>query len=226
MARHTRIAGITVGQSPRTDMTCDLVQRLADNLELVEYGALDGMTLEQVESELKLEPGEEVLVSRMRDGQQATFSGDKVVALVQAKVDEAERDGCRAVIVLCTGSFPELRHNVPLVFPQPLLHSCARALAGGRRIAVMVPESSQAEQARERWSASGVDIDVVSASPYKGIDGVMAAARTLRGHDDAFLCLDCMGFTVAMRDAARRESGLDVLLPRTLVASVVSELLG
>ena len=162
----------------------------------------------------------------MRDGQQATFSGDKVVALVQAKVDEAERDGCRAVIVLCTGSFPELRHNVPLVFPQPLLHSCARALAGGRRIAVMVPEPSQAEQARERWSASGVDIDVVSASPYKGIDGVMAAARTLRGHDDAFLCLDCMGFTVAMRDAARRESGLDVLLPRTLVASVVSELLG
>lgn len=226
MSQHTIIAGITVGQSPRTDMTCDLIPKLALNLELVEYGALDGLTLTDIERDLAPEPGEEVLVSRMRDGQQATFSGDKVVPLVQAKVDEAERDGCRAVIVLCTGSFPELRHNVPLVFPQPLLHSCARALAGGRRIAVMVPESSQAEQARERWSASGVDIDVVSASPYKGIDGVMAAARTLRGHDDAFLCLDCMGFTVAMRDAARRESGLDVLLPRTLVASVVSELMG
>ena len=223
MSQHTKIAGITVGQSPRTDMTCDLIPKLALNLELVEYGALDGLTLADIERDLAPEPGEEVLVSRMRDGQQATFSGDKVVALVQAKVDEAERDGCRAVIVLCTGSFPELRHNVPLVFPQPLLHSCARALAGGRRIAVMVPEP---EQARERWSASGVDIDVVSASPYKGIDGVMAAARTLRGHDDAFLCLDCMGFTVAMRDAARRESGLDVLLPRTLVASVVSELMG
>ena len=218
MSQHTKIAGITVGQSPRTDMTCDLIPKLALNLELVEYGALDGLTLADIERDLAPEPGEEVLVSRMRDGQQATFSG--------AKVDEAERDGCRAVIVLCTGSFPELRHNVPLVFPQPLLHSCARALAGGRRIAVMVPEPSQAEQARERWSASGVDIDVVSASPYKGIDGVMAAARTLRGHDDAFLCLDCMGFTVAMRDAARRESGLDVLLPRTLVASVVSELMG
>lgn len=226
MSQHTKIAGITVGQSPRTDMTCDLIPKLALNLELVEYGALDGLTLADIERDLAPEPGEEVLVSRMRDGQQATFSGDKVVALVQAKVDEAERDGCRAVIVLCTGSFPKLRHNVPLVFPQPLLHSCARALAGGRRIAVMVPEPSQAEQARERWSASGVDIDVVSASPYKGIDGVMSAARTLRGHDDAFLCLDCMGFTVAMRDAARRESGLDVLLPRTLVASVVSELLG
>lgn len=226
MSQHTRIAGITVGQSPRTDMTCDLITKLADTLELVEYGALDGMTLEDVERELAPAPGEEVLVSRMRDGRQATFSGDKVVPLVQAKIDEAEADGCRAVIVLCTGSFPELRHNVPLVFPQPLLHSCARALAGGRRVAVMVPEASQAEQAREWWAASGVEVDVVSASPYKGIDGVISTARTLRGRDDAFLCLDCMGFTVAMRDAARRESGLDVLLPRTLVASVVSELLG
>jgi protein AroM len=35
-----------------------------------------------------------------------------------------------------------------------------------------------------------------------------------------------MGFTTQMRDAAREASGLDVLLPRTLVASVVSELLG
>ena len=226
MSQRTRIAGITVGQSPRTDMTCDLVPRLAGSLELVEYGALDDMSLEQVERELAPEPGEEVLVSRMRDGRQATFSGDRVVPLVQRKVDEAEADGCRAIIVLCTGSFPELRHDVPLVFPQPLLHSTARALADGRRVAVMVPEASQAEQAREWWQASGVEVDVVSASPYKGIDGVMAAARTLRGRDDAFLCLDCMGFTVAMRDAARRESGLDVLLPRTLVASVVSELLG
>lgn len=117
MSQHTKIAGITVGQSPRTDMTCDLIPKLALNLELVEYGALDGLTLADIERDLAPEPGEEVLVSRMRDGQQATFSGDKVVALVQAKVDEAERDGCRAVIVLCTGSFPEFRHNVPLVFP-------------------------------------------------------------------------------------------------------------
>lgn len=222
----TRIAGITVGQSPRTDMTCDLVPRLADSLELVEYGALDDMTFGEVERELAPEPGEEVLVSRMRDGRQATFSGTKVMPLVQRRIDEAEADGCRAVVVLCTGAFPKLRHSVPLVFPQPLFHSVARALAGDRRVAVMVPEEAQVEQARAWWVANGVDVDVTHASPYAGIDGVGAAARELKGADDAFLCLDCMGYTLAMRDAVRRASGLDVLLPRTLVASVVSELLG
>ena len=49
-------------------------------------------------------PGDEVLVSRMRDGSQVTFSGTKVLPLVQERIDQAEREGARAIIVqeLCT----------------------------------------------------------------------------------------------------------------------------
>lgn len=221
-----KIAGITVGQSPRVDMTGDIRSRLSPELELVEFGALDGMTLGEVDRDLAPEPGDEVLVSRMRDGRQATFSGTKVVPLVQRCIDEAEASGASAVIVLCTGSFPALRHTVPLVFPQPLFHSAARALAGDAPVAVMVPTPAQVEQAREWWGASGVEAEIVAASPYEGLEGVARAAGALRGSRCSFLCMDCMGYTCAMREAARRESGLDVLLPRTLVASVVSELMG
>lgn len=223
----TIVAGITVGQSPRTDMTGDICARLAPGLALREYGALDGMARERIEAELAPAPGDEVLVSRMADGSSVTFSGTKIVPLVQNRIDRAEQDGARVAIVLCTGSFPTLRHTIPLIFPQPLLHSVARALAGNRPIAVMVPEAEQVEQAREWWGASGVRVgEIVSANPYAGIDGVRRAAAALRGTEAAFLCLDCMGYSCAMRDAARQASGLDVLLPRTLVASVVSELLG
>lgn len=220
------IAGITVGQAPRVDMTSDLRAHLASGLKLVEYGALDHMTLADVERELAPEPGDEVLVSRMRNGSQATFSGTKVVPLVQQRIDEAEAAGASAVVVLCTGSFPRLRHTVPLVFPQPLFYSVARALAGDSKIAVMVPDAAQVEQAHAWWSAAGMNVHVVHASPYAEIDGVAQAAATLRGSGCAFLCLDCMGFTATMREAAREASGLDVLLPRTLVASVISELMG
>ena len=220
------IAGITVGQAPRVDMTGDICTRLAPGLKLVEYGALDHMTLSDVERELVPEPDDEVLVSRMRDGSQATFSGTKVVPLVQQRIDEAEAEGASAIIVLCTGSFPQLRHTVPLVFPQPLLYSVARALAGDAKIAVMVPDAAQVEQAHAWWGAAGMQVRVMHASPYTGIDGVIQAAKTLRGSGCAFLCLDCMGFTSKMREAARAASGLDVLLPRTLVANVVSELMG
>ena len=60
MAR-TRIAGITVGQAPRTDMTADLESRLSSTLELVQYGALDDLTVNDVERDLAPEPGDEVL---------------------------------------------------------------------------------------------------------------------------------------------------------------------
>lgn len=220
------IAGITVGQSPRIDMTDDIRSKLAPGLELIEYGTLDDMTLEEVERELKPLPGDEVLVSRMRDGRQATFSGTRIVPLVQKRIDEAEAAGADAIILLCTGGFPELRHKVPLIIPQPLFYSVAHALAGGRAIAVMVPDKAQVEQARAWWGDAGLSIQVVQASPYGDLDAIAHAARSLRGSNCAFLCLDCMGFSVSMRDIARRESGLDVLLPRTLVASTVSELLG
>lgn len=222
----TKIAGITVGQAPRTDMTQDLESRLAASLELVQYGALDDLSQEEVCRTLAPDSGDEVLVSRMRDGSEVMFSGKKVLPLVQKKICQAEHDGARAIIVLCTGSFPEMQHEVPLIYPQPLFHAVANALAGGRPVAVMVPEPSQVEQAKIWWGEHGVMVDVISASPYAGIEGVREAAATLRGSRDAFLCLDCMGFTTEMRNAAREASGLDVLLPRTLVASVVTELLG
>lgn len=226
MVAHARIAGITIGQAPRTDMTADIEAHLSPRLELAQYGALDALGANAVASLFAPEPGDEVLVSRMRDGSQVTLSGTKVLPLVQACIDRAEEEGARAIILLCTGSFPSMRHDVPLVFPQPLLHSVARSLAGGRRIAVMVPEPSQVDQARVWWGDNGVDTHIISASPYAGADGVAAAAMALRGRSEAFLCLDCMGYDTRMRDMARKASGLDVLLPRTLVASVVSELLG
>ena len=99
MAR-TRIAGITVGQAPRTDMTADLESRLAPTLELVQYGALDDLTASEVERDLAPKPGDEVLVSRMRDGSQVTFSGTKVLPLARARVCQSEGDGARAIFFL------------------------------------------------------------------------------------------------------------------------------
>lgn len=219
------VAGITIGQSPRTDMTDDLAKRLASNIKFVEYGALDEYSLEQIETELVPDPGDEILVSRMRDGSQAMFSGKKIVPLVQAKISLAEAEGADAIVLLCTGAFPAMQHTVPLIYPQDLLHLVAEALAADQKVAVMVPEDAQAEQSVERWNKDGIDVEVVCASPYGDPALIEQAAAGLRGSSCAFLCLDCMGFSLKMRELASRASGLDVLLPRTLVASILSELL-
>ena len=129
------------------------------------------------------------------------------------------------MLLLCTGAFPRFEHRTILLEPQSMLHAVVRRLADGRRVGLLVPMEDQIEQAYRFWGGHGIDITVAHASPYLGFDGIRAAAAQFRGQDLALVCTDCMGYTVAMKEAIRQESGLPVILPRTLVIRVLSELL-
>lgn len=220
-----RIAAITIGQSPRTDMTADSFARLPGDLEVAEYGALDPFTREEAIQRFSPGPGDEVLVSRLRDGSQIRLSGEAVTELLQASIRQAEKDGAAATLLLCTGEFPEFQHEKPLITPMPLLHATARVLAGRRKVAVLIPDPEQVEPSVRRWRESGLEALVVSASPYKDIAEVERAAAGLRGCDAALLCMDCMGYTVEMKGLAARASSLPVLLPRTLMSAITAEFL-
>ena len=212
------LAAITIGQAPRVDIMGDIAPMLPAHVEVREYGALDDYTLEQIEAAVTVEPGDEMLVSRMRDGRQAHFTQRFVNPLVQAKIDQA-------VALFCTGVFPEFHHEKLFLEPQPLLHAVARNLAGGKRIGILVPMPDQVEQAYEFWGRSGVDVFVASASPYLDFEAVKEAGRQFADKDLAVMCTDCMGYSAAMKEALEETSGLPVLLPRTLAARILTELL-
>ena len=46
--REMKIGAITVGQSPRTDVTGDILPIFQGKIELIERGALDGLTREDI----------------------------------------------------------------------------------------------------------------------------------------------------------------------------------
>ena len=118
--KQIKIGAITIGQAPRTDITRDILPLLPDYMTLTEYGALDDMTYEEVMSQFAPSEDDEVLVSRMRDGRQAKFTERFIRPLVQQKIDQAEAEGVSAIILFCTGVFPEFRHQVLFIEPQPL----------------------------------------------------------------------------------------------------------
>ena len=107
MNKNLKIAAITIGQSPRPDIMKDVRPILPDYMELVEYGALDDMTYEQIMAQFSPSEDDEILVSRMRDGRQAKFTERFVTPYVQKKITQAEEEGASAIILLCTGVFPE-----------------------------------------------------------------------------------------------------------------------
>lgn len=218
------LAAITIGQSPRVDMTGDILALLSENIELVEYGALDGFSYEEADAKFAPNDNDDVLVTRMRDGSQIRLAERHVVPLVQDCITRAEKDGVRGIILLCTGKFPKFTHEKLLIIPQPIFQSTAEKLAGGTRVGVIVPDKSQEEQVARWWNMSGVQTEVASGSPYLGMHEVEAAAYRLKGKDISFICLDCMGYTVEMKRRVSEITGKPVILPRTLVARVADEL--
>lgn len=225
MAFRKVLAALTIGQAPRVDLMPDIVGLLPADVEVREYGALDDLTLEQVEAAFDPRPGDEVLVSRMRDGRQAHFTERFATPLVQAKIDQAEDEGADVVALFCTGAFPRFRHRGLFLEPHPLLHAVAKTLADGRRVGVLVPMGDQVAQAYEYWGRSGLDVVVAHASPYLDRAEIARAAGAFSGQDLAFVCTDCMGFSEAMRADVEEACGLPVVLPRTLIARVLAEVL-
>ncbi|MBS5650268.1 MAG: AroM family protein [Clostridiales bacterium] len=219
------LAAITIGQAPRVDITADILPLLPQHVTLREYGALDDFTLEEIEARFAPAEGDEVLVSRMRDGRQAQFAERFVTPLVQQKIDQAEAEGADATILFCTGVFPKFRHKKLFLEPQPLFHAAVQKLADGHKVGVLVPMEEQIAQGYQFWGKSGVDVEIACASPYGAFDRVVEAAKAFKGRELAFLCTDCMGYSVAMKRAIEDETGLSVLLPRTLAVRILCEFL-
>ena len=220
-----KVGAITVGQAPRVDMTPEMIPLLGDSVMLIEKGGLDGLTREEIETFLPRE-GDHVLVSRMTDGSSVTFGESWVLPKMQEKIDELVAEGVSLILFLCTGEFPDdFSCPVPMLFPNRILTAAVSAATSrNSRLAVLTPSSQQIPQMYEKWSPYASFVTVAAVSPYKGKEAVAQAARELRRENPDLIVLDCMGFTVEMKEAVREATGKPVFLPRTLVARYLAEL--
>lgn len=219
------IGAVTIGQAPRTDVTPDVLPLLGNSFELIQAGALDSMT--DFES-IAPEPGDYVLVSRLRDGRSVPMAERKIIPHVQQAIARLEEQGASSIMMWCTGEFPmPLRANVPVLYPSRLLSRTVSAIAP-RRLAVVIPDASQIEQTRAQWLHSVDDVCVYAANPYDEHDSLAAAldraADAARELQADLAVLDCIGFSLEGKRRFRERSGIPTILPRTLLARVVQEL--
>ena len=217
-----KIGAITVGQSPRVDLIPEIQPILGDSVEIIQAGALDGLSKEEI-AKFVPRPGENVLVSRLTDGTSATFGESYILPRLQLCIDDLEQQGVSLILVLCTGEFPaEFHSNVPLVFPDHILKGLIPAI-GVKNLSVIIPTKAQEEQMPGKWKDCCDSLHVTSVSPYGDPLAVFAAAKEIPADTDLIL-LDCIGYTIELKERIQALTQKPVLLSRTLVARVIREL--
>ncbi len=220
-----KIGAVTVGQAPRVDVTADILSLFGD-AQLLEKGGLDGLTREEISAFAPAE-GDYVLVSRLTDGSSVTFAEKYVLPRLQAAIDQLEAEGCRLIMFFCTGDFPDTFHSkVPLIFPNRILQGLVPALTTTGSIAVITPSALQLNQSREKWQKYVRRATPIAASPYGDFSAIENAAKEVCKIDCDLVVLDCIGYTAAMKRHFSEITGKNVVLSRTLLARVVSELIG
>ncbi|MEM2004548.1 MAG: AroM family protein [Zestosphaera sp.] len=217
-----KVGLITIGQSPRVDVVPEIRKALEGaGVEIVECGALDKLSREEVKA-LAPGEGEYVLVTRLRDGAEVKVARERILPLMQECINSLE-PLVDVLGLLCTGEFPELRSRKLLVEPSDLLLKVVESLKAGR-LGVVVPDPAQVDLTKRKWLGAASDIKILSVSPYTGtLEDLVKASEELGDRD--LIVLDCIGFSTEAKRAVATASGKPVLIPRTLLARVLRELL-
>lgn len=222
------LAIITIGQSPRTDLTPEMTAVLPAGTTLLERGALDGLTTEQI-SAMAPRHGDVVLTSRLRDGTGAVMGRQPLIARLQDLISSLESEA-DVLMLACTGEFPAFSHSSPLVEPdQEIRKAVAANVSKHGKVGIICPLADQQESSVEKFAAGlppTVQFFTAVATPYTtGHTALAEAAVALHDSGVELVVLDCIGYTEAMGRLVEDISGRPVLLSRAVAAQAAAALL-
>lgn len=210
---------LTIGQSPRVDVTNDLSKELKD-VRFIEAGALDDFSYEEIVSSLRPEPGDTVYVTRLRDGKEVKISREKIIPLLQEKIKQLEKEA-KIIAMLCSGEFPSFISKVPILFPEKLLKGLVASIVGHEdRLGVVIPLKEQIKYAENKWSEFSNHLKVISISPYSSDDEAFRTkARKLENVD--YIILDCIGYSLHHSHIIKQVTDKCVISARSALLSAL-----
>jgi protein AroM len=216
---------ITIGQSPRIDIVPEMKEILGTDVEILEAGALDGLTLEEVK---KFYPKgrDYILCTRMSDGTEVVVAKKFIVPRVQKCIDFLSQKGAEIIVFICTGHFPPFSSKKLFIEAQKIVDHFLLALHGeNERMGLLIPLSDQIKQAKKKYGRLKGRMIIKAASPYASEDEISIAAEALKRADPHVIIMHCMGYTQAMKKKVMEITGKPTILARSLVARTVKELI-
>ena len=219
-----KIGLLTIGQSPRNDLTRDLTPILGPNVDILEYGALDDLSSEQIQA-LAPAPGEPFQVTLLRSGQEVHLMKPPILPLLEKGVHRLNEQGARAIIIWCTGDFPDFPSQAPVIKPDPIMRNVVAAIQPTGTLGILCPAPDQCPQIRAKWEAMGYRCYVEGYSPFKPVEKLEDVMARIPQSEIDMMVLDCMGMKTAMKEQVQTLTDKPVILPLSLIARIVTELI-
>ncbi len=198
---------------------------LDDDVEVLEAGALDGLSLNQVR-EYRPDNGMSPLVSRMRDGTEVIIAKEKLLPRIERAVYDLDSKKVSLILLLCVGRFPRYESSCLVVEPQRVVDRSIESLIDEtRHLGILIPIPEQEAWVREHYSRVTPRITVADASPYAARGGLSRAGEILEEANCDLIVMYCMGFNRTFAGEIRRMTGKPVILSSSIVARTLGELL-
>jgi len=220
-----KIGIVTIGQSPRPDVVKEMVPFFGKNVSVLERGALDGLTLEQVK-EFFPDKGMTALCTRMNDGSEVVIAKEKIIPRIGQLINDLNENKTFLIILLCVGSFPHFESSCLVVEPQQIVNRCVESIINERHhLGVLIPIPEQEDWARKNFANVTPRITITDASPYGDRSRIIRAGKVLKEANCDLIVMYCMGFTRKLTKEIRSVTGKPVILSSSIVARTVGELL-
>ena len=212
---------VTIGQSPRPDLLAPFHAALGTAATIREAGALDGLADDAIR-DLAARADETPLVTRLASGETVIIAKERILALLQGRIDALVAAGAAMVVVLCTGPFPRFAAPVPILLPDPILRHLVEGILPDGKLGIVAPLAGQYPMMERKWC--GYDLTLRAVDPYGDVAAMGAAVADLA--DCQLAILDCMGFSPTHAATARAACPRPVLLAQDVLARTVAMLAG
>lgn len=217
----------TIGQSPRADLTPELLGWVGDDLRgwsVREAGALDGLSAAAIDrvriGPAKRLPGEErtppPLVSRLRSGAEVVLPRDFVEARLERLLQRLPPEDLGAL--LCTGRFEGASPRL-VEAEKAFDEAVAEAAPPGAVVGVLVPDPRQRGEARSRVPP-GRRVLAAAGSPYREEAALTGIVRREFAAAD-LIALNCLGYTGVQAAEIQGATGKPVVLARKALAEAL-----
>lgn len=221
-----KLGSITIGQSPRNDVIPEMINFLDDDIEIIEVGALDDLSDTDIEL-LKPEKGDYVLVSKLNNGNYATFSKKSIIPNLIKCVQYLESKNVDIILFLCTGTFDyPFQATVPIIYPDDIFKAILPKIVGNSKLGVLTPEENQIPQTIDKWSNIIKNVKVANLSPYACNPNNILEPNIMDILSNSdILFLDCMGYGQNLKENLKNIKNIPIICSRTFIARILSEYL-